>query len=403
MSDPTPSDAVQAVDAAWSELEQSIHRLGEHVRNASAGPDARQRYEAYCGALALIADNYVSQVYAEPTRPEFLPYIGLVANYAGPAPDFNYFLVRLRPGVSYRVTGTRGDAAIIDVQQIRGWFGRDTDQRSVVTLANQTFDSQNIPCDASGQFDFVMGPEGPSNGSPWWRLEHGVTTLVFREIFTDYARQGESLILHFQALGEPAPERAWSLEESLERLRSLGRSMTQYGFVFGIGRSFAALGNNVFRRENFGDAAGASDQAYIQARFELPPGFALLGSWTVPARSQYWSFSLYTDQYQVFDFADHQVGLNQAQADVGADGVFHFVLSDEDPGVANWLDADGHQTGMLLLRAKNAPGCEAPSMKLVALADLAATLPSGIRMCDGAQRAEALEVRRSHYLRRSRR
>lgn len=398
-----PHPGAEALDAAWRGIERAIQAFGEVVRKASSDQDPRARFEAYRAALALISDNYVAQLYADPQFPEFLPYLGLVNNYAGPTPDMTYFNVQIEPGRRYRVWGTRGTAKFIDMQQLTGWFGQDP-LGGVRTMANQTFASQNIEADADGRFEFILSPTPPEDRSrPWWKLEDGVRVLLFREIFTDYATQKESAVLHFEPLDAGSPPQPWSLDQALHRMQAFGLSMEHYAFCFRMGASFAELGNNRFRTENFGGDAGQSDQLYIQARYEIPPGHALIGEWKVPETCSYWSFALYNDVYQSLDFHRRQVNLNDALAHVGEDRVFRFVLSDFDPGVANWLDVDGHPIGLLLLRAKQCKGAEQPSIRLVAATDLDRELDPRIKRIDAAERRHQLAVRRDHYLQRMRR
>ena len=397
---------VAVLDEAWLGIEKSFHELGQLIRDSTSGQDPRARFEGYRSALALLADNYVIQVYADRKRPEFLPYLGLVNNYAAPAPDFNYFMAQVKPGVSYRVWGTRGNSATIDVQQLAGFFGQNADLKGVRTLDNQIFDEQGITCAAGGGFEFIFGPAKPQGeyaSMLWWKSDKDTALVMFREVFLDYAAEQESVVVHFQAIDGEQSQGGWSLDDAVHRLQSFGRAMKHYGFTFSMGKSFAGIGNNVFRSENFGGGAGHSGQAYLQARYEIPPGYAMVGQWTVPPKYSYWSVALYNDVYQTLDFVEHQVSLNGVQAHVGGNRAFTFVVSDFDPGIANWLDVDGHPTGVLLLRAKDCPGAVAPTVKLVAQADLDKSLPVDIKRVTAGDRQHDLDIRRKHYLCRTRR
>lgn len=395
--------SADAIDDAWSEFERSIQKLGGEIRSLTDSSDAEARFGGYQAALALVADNYFNQVYADRRRPEFMPFIGLGLNYAAPAPEMSYHVTHIHPGASYRVWGKRGDAKIIDVQHLTGWYGASEDPRSIRTTGNHTFESKQIKPTEDGSFEFVMSPNKPSGdycALPWWRLEEGVSTLIFREIFEDYAREREGAIVHFEPIGDAdiSPE---NVDDFAKRLRAMARSVDQYLFCFRMGRSFAPLGSNKFRSENFGGDAGQSDQLYIQARYELPEDGAIVGEWKIPAQCQYWSLSLYTDLYQSHEYADHQVNLNAALAHVDEDGVVRFVLSREDPGVQNWLDCSRHRTGILLLRAKNAPVAEDPIISVLSSVDLKKTL-SALHPISIENRRKMLRDRREHYLCRSR-
>jgi hypothetical protein len=106
------------------------------------------------------------------------------------------------------------------------------------------------------------------------------------------------------------------------------------------------------------------------------------------------------------DAVRRSMSLNTSQASPGADGVFTFVLSAKDPGVANWLDPDGLRQGFLFLRwAAFGPRNEARETlsahaHLVSLRDLKREIPASLaRVNPEARRARALE-READYMAR---
>jgi len=95
--------------------------------------------------------------------------------------------------------------------------------------------------------------------------------------------------------------------------------------------------------------------------------------------------------------------LNTAQAAPNTDGSYTIVLSQADPGIANWLDPDGLQQGFLFLRwaafdaaAQNA-GKPAVESRLVSLDELRRVLPAATPTVDGAFRKKQLADRARHY------
>ena len=54
--------------------------------------------------------------------------------------------------------------------------------------------------------------------------------------------------------------------------------------------------------------------------------------------------------YISLDYVNHQTSLTADQARIDPDGRMRFVISERDPGVANWLERTGHGRGYVQLR-----------------------------------------------------
>ena len=65
---------------------------------------------------------------------------------------------------------------------------------------------------------------------------------------------------------------------------------------------------------------------------------------TVPASdAPYQGIQLGSMWYISTDFINHQTSLTANQARIDNDGKIRFVISERDPGVANWLECTGHR------------------------------------------------------------
>ena len=54
--------------------------------------------------------------------------------------------------------------------------------------------------------------------------------------------------------------------------------------------------------------------------------------------------------YVSLDYINHQTSLTADQARIDPDGQMRFVISERDPGVANWLELTGHRRGYVQIR-----------------------------------------------------
>src|SRR5215469_11866921 len=77
---------------------------------------------------------------------------------------------------------------------------------------------------------------------------------------------------------------------------------------------------------------------FAAAHYVVPAGQALIAEFPAPAGANYWGLTLYNAWGQMPDYTHRQTSLNSHQAIADPDGRYRIVLSDEDPGVMNWLD-----------------------------------------------------------------
>ena len=75
---------------------------------------------------------------------------------------------------------------------------------------------------------------------------------------------------------------------------------------------------------------------------------------TVPAASTdvapYQGIQLGSMWYISLDYINHQTSLTADQARADADGMLRFVITERDPGVANWLELTGRTRGYVQIR-----------------------------------------------------
>jgi hypothetical protein len=83
--------------------------------------------------------------------------------------------------------------------------------------------------------------------------------------------------------------------------------------------------------------------------------------------------------YISLDYIDHQTSLTADQARTDPDGMLRFVISERDPGVANWVERTGHDRGYIQLRwqhlSRELTADDGPSAEVVPVAALPDKLP----------------------------
>ena len=141
---------------------------------------------------------------------------------------------------------------------------------------------------------------------------------------------------------------------------------------------------------------GLRGQQSLVGRYQLQPGEALV----ISARASdagYQSIQLGNYWFVTPNPVDHQVSLNASQAHVDADGLIRYVISLDDPGVANWLDPAGNRQGYIFIRWQGLrtplTAADQPTIQLVPRDELMRHLPEDTRKCNRQQRTRQLHDR----------
>lgn len=152
------------------------------------------------------------------------------------------------------------------------------------------------------------------------------------------------------------------------------------------------------------DKVGAMrNQVYVMGRFDLNPGEAFVVD-VGDGGAEYFTVPLSNIWGTTLDIVDRTGSLNKAQSTPNADGSYTYVIAPTDPGVANWIDSDGLNEGILTLRMAEFGGAGPKEDlgargRVVKLDDLEREVPT-LRRVSAQERATELAERRAAYLRR---
>jgi Protein of unknown function (DUF1214) len=403
---------------AWKELLERLLEAGEVIRSNTRGTQTAERVAGYRHLLVLVGlgiDECLRR--SDPFEPRIRPgNVDNVLKWGMDCPDAAYLGTSVRGDASYVLRGTRGTVRYLGFQIMGG----------MTTQANLVADDLEIHPD--GSFELYLSPQRrPGN---WMPIAQGASSLVIRQFFYDWLAE-EPARLTIECLdappsaGEHASRRVRaSNSESAGDVESLGEpgarefdaesaalacQLVALGefveaslrFWKQIDDSIRAGGVNGFRQPaNRTDIGGAEENLSVWGSWEVGEDEALLIE-VEPPDCLYWSVSLGNLWWESIDYAEHQSSLNGHQAVVDGDGIFRAVVSQRDPGVANWLDPAGHSRGPAIFRwLRPASEPPVPTTKLLKLSELDGTLPPWTARVDEAQRNNAIGVRRRGVARR---
>jgi hypothetical protein len=141
--------------------------------------------------------------------------------------------------------------------------------------------------------------------------------------------------------------------------------------------------------------------------YQLQENEALVIESTVPVPPSFMGFHLSNLWGESLDFESYQSNLNGHTMEADGDGVYRWVVSHRDPGVANWVDTTGLPHGYLTIRwtyASQPPREQWPSLavKKVAFDQVNSCFPADERRVGVDERAQQILIRHRHVQRRYR-
>ena len=290
-------------------------------------------------------------------------------------PDALYLHSYVRDDAEYVVTGRRGTTADLSFQVLDGDYS-PVDVPGSLTA----FDDRAIEIAGDGSFELRFGPGGP--GRNYFTLGAGAAMLLVREVYSDWdtERRGTIGIHRADRAGcaPPVPDLA-TIEK---RYRVAGK------ILLSRLRTFLAFPEWFYLAEPVNTMTpprstpgGLTTQFSSAGHFDLGEDQAMIV--TVPAADRevapYQGIQLGSMWYVSLDYINHQTSLTADQARIDPDGRLRFVISERDPGVANWLELTGRRRGYVQIRwqrlTRDLTPQDGPQVSVVPFAEVPARLP----------------------------
>jgi hypothetical protein len=326
---------------ALAEAEKLI-ATAPHVKTDQ---DLAEGYDYLAGSIQ--ASLHLAWAYQR-DFPYFVQSTGPYTKMGLDNPDTLYLHAYLRDDAEYIVTGQRGTTTDLSFQVLNGDYS-PADVPDSLTA----FDDRNLHIGPDGSFEVRFGPPKPGAPANYVTLAPGSAMLAVREVYSDWAteRRGTLRIQRADKIGAaPQPP-----DEALLAKR--------YGVAGKILlsriRTFLAFPEWFYLKEPVNTITpprrtpgGLATQFSSAGHFDLSPDQAMIV--TVPAASKdvapYQGIQLGSRWYISLDYINHQTSLTADQARADSDGMLRFVITERDPGLANWLELTGRTRGYVQLR-----------------------------------------------------
>jgi hypothetical protein len=264
-------------------------------------------------------------------------------------PDTLYFHAYLRDDAEYVVTGRRGTTVDLSFQVLKGDY-------SPVDVPDSlsAFDDRTLDIGADGTFEVRFGPAARSAARNYFRLGAGSSMLLVREVYSDWTteRRGTIAIRRADRAG-CAPPPATDPDAQAKRYTVAGK------ILLSRLRTFLAFPEWFYLSEPVNTMTpprptpgGLATQFSSAGHYDLAEDQAMIVTVPDAGRSvaPYQGIQLGSRWYVSLDYINHQTSLTADQARADPDGMLRFVISERDPGLANWLECTGHRRGYVQIR-----------------------------------------------------
>jgi hypothetical protein len=335
--------------AALDELLRTIEEVDADYLGALSGEELAVGHRALMHLLGAGLDLFFD---TDAREPSFRRAHWADRKFFGDNADCIYYVAPVDPAFEYRIRGNIAGAAYTSFAVDGGGI----DERYPPARIISSVHDGDFEVAADGSFEIVVSATEQSRN--WLRLEPDAASISTRHYFEQVEPVAADPLVHIpldiKVIG-PAPTRPTAGETVARDIRRLDTFVR--GLTIGTGRRPGAPPPDGTPPPNHFNAPtewkpggyGAVDIVNMMTRYELASDAALVIEGRFPP-CRWAGIALWNRYLQTLDYRHHRVSLNRAQLALEPDGSFRAVVSERDPGVPNWIETTGDNTGTIFVR-----------------------------------------------------
>jgi hypothetical protein len=367
----------------WQTYIDKLQQAGSLHRLSWKPDDGLVEAEVHRQLMMNLSLGYFCYFGADPAYPDFLPFLNSVY-LLQPNPDDAYMNAFIDGKSGCRIFGERGSVHLLTLTVGVNMMG------TTEATGRQLFELDlDEVTGADGMIDLVLSAERPADHQGSWRhLPAEAEFALIRQRSYRWGEERDARLaitpLHMDAL---KPRLGISeIESRIDGLLAFTERLTR--FWLNYLNTIKDKPVHEIRMTTYD--GGVKAQRYWEGIFDLQADEALILETPVPKKARYWNVQLNDLIWNTVEYAYRQSSLNGAQAVVDTDGVFRAVISEGDPGTANWLDTGGNNMGTLVGRWYECNSHPLPKVTKVKLNEVPNHLPQGTTFVGNSERTAAI-------------
>jgi hypothetical protein len=351
---------------SWDEFCDTLKAAGASLSFPGAPRDPFSQAEGYRYLTRLTRAGLEAFVeYADPNAPVIHRVAHETVKLGADNPDNYYQTACIHGPWDYRITGQRNTVHYLGFGTQAGHYGQGGGLPPTGYL-----EAADMEIGEDGAFTIVLSSkEQPGN---WLPMTEDSGTLIIRQTFLDRETEvpADLEIERIGAGGFPGHVTPALMDDGLKSASTLvaGASLLFAKWA----RDFKGHSNQLpmFDQEVSNQAGGDPNITYYHSHWALGPDEALVID-AMPPQCDHWNFQLNNYWMESLDYRYYTIHSNKHLASYRPDGSVRIVVAHEDPGVPNWINTVGHESGTMCFRWIRADQKPQPQTRVVKCAEVA--------------------------------
>ncbi|NES75313.1 MULTISPECIES: DUF1214 domain-containing protein [Okeania] len=336
---------------AWDDFSKQIGELGPWLMSQEGVPqdDPQIHSDGYRYLATLLNVGLdIHLLNADPDRPQWTVTFTNYARYGGDQRDGTYHSTQIDPSGVYRIIGKAqgGLPATATIQTMSGWWTPGLPNKTVKTQSIFDFDLE-----PDGSFEMIIG--GPSRSGNYMELTPDITHLMARQYIPDDSR-GNLYALRIDRIDRPL-----TVPKEYDKPEALAEKLSNVtGFIKNLALAYLDTSRLAISMPNAleplpddlkADLGASQENEYYIGSWNLSEDEVLLIE-IVPTEAAYWSVAAHNFWFQGLEHSSIPVQINNQDVVTDTDGKVRIIVSELDPGYANWIATGGLRIGVLAAR-----------------------------------------------------
>ncbi len=334
----------QQPEDSWTRFVDALRPASELLQRQRTPQDELTQAEGYRYLARIIRVGMeMSHEYTNTDRPVLFAAQTPTMLFGAATTDARYQQALIDGGKTYRVTGWRGSATLLEFGLYEGRIGAQNNSKLVGVLTEK-----KLKVKRNGRFEVILSPERHKGN--WIRTSPATDLLLVRQYAHDWEKS-KGARLTIERVGEAADEinltRHKTDQDLLEAATFVRRFSTTWAYL--LERMGLGPANKMLALPADLEPIMAGGHKLAMGRFEVNADQALIVEFK-PPKARYWGLQLTNYWLEPLDFGANGSHLNNKTVRYNKDGSVRIVISSNDPQANNWLSTRGHVAGTLQFR-----------------------------------------------------